>query len=129
MRVVILRGGFQLHSFRTDQRAGFPARGLMPGGLSVVGFDPALFIHEQFHVVAIWQLGIEGVRRGFTVAARERSFQRECLDLAQSLRSAGSLDVPLDNLSCFLRGRRTRHAGQDQSNKDDTERCAHRTQV
>src|SRR5260370_1238636 len=32
MRVVILRGGFQLHPFRTDQRAGLSARCLMPGG-------------------------------------------------------------------------------------------------
>src|SRR6266478_2093771 len=107
MRVVILRGGFQLHPFRTDQRAGLSARCLMPGGLPVVGFDPALFTDEQFHVVAIWQFGIEGVRSGFTVATGKRSLQRECLDLTQSLRSTGSLDVLLDNLSCFLRGRRT----------------------
>ena len=101
----------------------------MPGRLSVVGFNPALFIHEQFHVVAIGQFGIEGVRPGFTVATRERSFQRECLDPAQSLRPAGSFDVLLDNLSCFLRRRRTRHAGQDQRNEDETKGCAHKAQV
>src|SRR5882724_1889223 len=110
MCVVIMRSGFQLHSCRTDQRAEFSARRLMPGGLSVVRFDPALFIYEEFHVVAIGQFGIEGVRPGFTVA-RKRSLQRERSNLAQCLRSAGGLDVLIDYLPRILRGRGTSRAG------------------
>src|ERR1700682_3376623 len=120
MRVVILRRGFQLHPLRSDQRAEFSARGLMPGGLPVVRFDPALFTDEEFHVVAIWQLGIEGVRPSFTLATRERSFQRECLDLAQGLRPASGLDVLRDNLAWLLalRGRTPRNRKKKRSGKE-----------
>src|SRR6266850_7929539 len=125
MRIVILRGGFQLHPFGSDQRAEFSARDLMPRGLPVVGFDQILFINQEFHVVAIGQLRIERVGSGFASAVCECSFQRERLDLAQNSRSTGGLDVLTDYLTGILRGRGTNRAGQGQRHEHDRKRRAH----
>ena len=75
-RVVILGGRFQLHPIRTDQRAELAGGVPVPCGLAVIRLNQVLVAHEQFHVVAVRQFGIEGVGAGLSLAGREGAFQR-----------------------------------------------------
>ena len=128
--VVILRRRFQLHSFRAYQRAELAGGILMPCRLPVVRLYQVLIAGQQFRVVAVRQLGIQRVRPGFPVVARESPFEDQGLNPAERLTAAGSLHVLLHNLArLLLRAGRTHPRSENQNDECNKQTCTHEIQL
>src|SRR5271163_4484469 len=101
MRIVVLRGGFELQAFGADKGGGIAGGGLMPGGFAVVGFDEIFVAEEEFGVIAVGEARVEGVGAGFFVrGVGEGSFEGERLNSCEGFGAAFGFDVLAD---CFLR--------------------------
>src|SRR6267154_6841705 len=104
MRIVVLACGLELGAIRPNEGGEFSVRGAMPGGLSVVGFDQAYVATDQFGVIAIGKLGVEGVGSGFAIGCVKGTFDDHRCCLGERLGAACSFDVLVYD---FLRVLRT----------------------
>src|SRR6267154_5116851 len=104
MRIVVLPRGLKLGAIRSNQGGEFTVRGTMPGGLSVVGFDQVDVANDQFGVIAIGELGVEGVGSGLAIRRVKGAFDDYRCCLGECLGAACSLDVLVYD---FLRVLRT----------------------
>src|SRR5216684_161849 len=104
MRIVILPGGLELGATRANQGGEFTIRGAMPGGLAVVGFDQADVTDDEFGVIAIGQLGVEGVGSGLTIRRVKGAFDDYGCCFGECLGAAYGFDVLVND---FLRVLRT----------------------
>src|SRR6267142_5584361 len=74
MRIVVLARGLELGAVRPNESGEFSVRGAMPGGFAVVGFDQADVTNDQFGVIAIGKLGVEGVGSGLAIGCVKGAF-------------------------------------------------------
>src|SRR2546422_5007436 len=101
-RVAILRRRFQLHSFRTHQRAKLARRTLVPRRFPVVRLDDILLADQEFRVIPVGQLGIQRVRPALPVIARKRPFDRQRLNPSQRFAAPYRLHILIDYLPRLL---------------------------
>src|SRR6266404_1289695 len=104
MRIVVLPRGLELGAIRSNQGGEFSVRGAMPGRFSVVGFDQADVANDEFGVIAIGELGVEGVRSGLAIGCVKRAFDDYRCCFGQRFGAACSFDVLVYD---FLRVLRT----------------------
>src|SRR5271163_3204385 len=106
MRIVVLRGGFELQAFGADKGGGIAGSGLLPGGFAVVGFDEIFVAEEKFGVVAVGETEVVCVGAGFIVGGvGEGSFEGEGLNFGESFGAALGFEVLADNFLDVLGAR------------------------
>src|SRR5215472_7450058 len=92
------------------QHGGEVSRGVsVPRGLPVVGFDKTLAPDVQFGVVAVWKLGVEGIRASVAFArAGDAALDRKRSDLGKRVSPANSSHILFNNFhtldSCCVLG-------------------------
>src|SRR6266404_1964128 len=104
MRIVVLPRGLELGAICPNEGGEFSVCGAMPGGLSVVGFDQAYVTNYQFGVIAIGELGVEGVRSVLAIGCVKGAFDDHRCCLGECFGAACSFDVLVYD---FLRVLRT----------------------
>src|SRR5712671_8001588 len=104
MRIVVLSRGLELGAIRSNEGGEFSVRGAMPRGLSVVGFDQADVANDQFGVISIGKLGVEGVGSGLAIGCVKGTFDDYRCCFGERLGAACSFDVLVYD---FLRVLRT----------------------
>src|SRR5882762_4623623 len=93
MRIVVLTGSLELSAIRSNQRGELTARGAMPGGFAVVGFDQADIPDDQFGVIAIGQLGVKGVGSILAIRGVKGAFDDYRCCLGESFGAACRFNV------------------------------------
>src|SRR6267142_4663150 len=104
MRIVVLARGLELGAVRPNESGEFSVRGAMPGGFAVVGFDQIDITDDQFGVIAIGELGVEGVGSGLAIGCVKGTFDDYRCCFGERLGAACSFDVLVYD---FLRVLRT----------------------
>ena len=93
MGVVETSNGFELDGLRTNERADFSRRILMPGRFAIVGENFWLPANDEFRVIAVGRFQIEGIGAGFGVTlAGEGAFDGEGLEFAELAGAASGFD-------------------------------------
>src|SRR5882672_9795044 len=111
MRIVVLPCGLELGAIRPNEGGEFTVRSAMPGGLSVVGFDQAYVANDQFGVIAIGELGVEGVGSVLAIGCVKGSFDDYRCCFGERLGAACSFDVLVYDFLRVLRTCRLRKQG------------------
>src|SRR5712671_950775 len=104
MRIVVLSRGLELGAIRPNEGGELSVCCAMPGGLSVVGFDQVDVANDQFGVIAIGELGVEGVASVLAIRRVKGAFDDYRCCFGERLGAACSFDVLVYD---FLRVLRT----------------------
>src|SRR5258707_11905219 len=104
MRIVVLPRGLKLGTIRSYEGGEFSVRGAMPRRFSVVGFDQADVANDQFGVIAIGKLGVEGVGSVLAIRRVKGTFDDDRCCFGERSGAACSFDVLVYD---FLRVLRT----------------------
>src|SRR5882762_3281325 len=104
MRIVVLPCGLELGAIRPNEGGEFSVRSAMPGGFAVVGFNQADIANDQFGIIAIGELGVEGVGSVLAIGCVKGTFDDYRCGFGERLGAACSSDVLVYD---FLRVLRT----------------------
>src|SRR6267142_2145857 len=104
MRIIVLPRGLELGASRSNESGEFGVRGAMPRRFSVVGFNQADVANNQFRVIAIGELGVEGVGSVLAIRRVKGTFDDYRCGFGERLGAACSFDVLVYD---FLRVLRT----------------------